>query len=78
MNELTRCKIMAVDGQEYRYNVQVHKSYDGGKTWWYAGHGRFCRTLAEAHRYARKMQSTVATWEMAALAMAFVGMITVV
>ena len=76
--EKTRCEIIAVNGQEYRYNVQVHKSYDGGKTWWYAGHGRFCRTLAEAHRYARQVQSTAATREMAALAMAFVGMVTVV
>ena len=78
MNELSRCEIVAVDGQEYRYNVMVCKSYDGGKTWWYAGHGRYCRTLTEAHRYVRRVQNTAATWEMAALAIALMGMIIVI
>lgn len=36
----------------FAYNVQIWVSVDGGKTFGYAGNGRFCRTLEEAREYA--------------------------
>ena len=40
-----------VDG--YNYNVQIVRSVDGGKTWWYTGFGKYFRTLEEAQEYAK-------------------------
>lgn len=39
-----------VDG--YNYNVMEWRSVDGGKTFWYCGYGKFCKTLEEAEQYA--------------------------
>lgn len=38
-----------VDG--YLYDVQVLVSVDGGKSYYYCGNGKFCKTLAEAQAY---------------------------
>ena len=35
------------------YIVGVHTSVDGGKTFWYAGNGRFCKNLTEVFEYIR-------------------------
>lgn len=38
-----------------KYNVQVLTSVDNGKTYWYAGNGRFCNTLEEVKDYIREV-----------------------
>ena len=38
-------------GAEYRYNVQLWHSYDGGKTFVYAGCGKFFKDLTAAGVY---------------------------
>lgn len=43
-----------VDG--YCYDAQIWGSVDGGKTWWYCGHGKFFRTLAEAEAYKLEVE----------------------
>jgi len=43
-----------VDGV-YNYNVQELTSVDGGKSFWYCGFGKFCRTLEEANEYINSM-----------------------
>lgn len=35
------------------FNVSIVRSVDGGKTFWYCGCGKFCRTEAEAKDYVR-------------------------
>ena len=40
----------------YEYNVQEFTSVDGGKTFWYCGFGKFCKTLEEANEYVQKMK----------------------
>lgn len=36
-----------------KYNVSVHTSVDGGKTFWYCGNGRFCKNLTEVFKFIR-------------------------
>ena len=38
-----------VDG--YNFNVQVWRSIDNGQTWWYAGEGKYFRTIQEVLTY---------------------------
>lgn len=40
----------------YNYNVQELSSVDGGKTFWYCGFGKFCKTLNEANEYVKSMK----------------------
>ena len=35
----------------YKYNVQVWTSVDGGKSYWYAGIGKYCRNKNEARKF---------------------------
>ena len=35
----------------YNYNVQVWTSIDGGKTFWYAGIGKYCRNKYEVWKF---------------------------
>lgn len=35
----------------YNYYVEEWRSVDSGKTFWYCGHGRYCKTLEEAKAY---------------------------
>ena len=35
----------------YNYNVQVWVSVDGGKSYWYAGIGKYCRNKREVSRF---------------------------
>lgn len=35
----------------YNYNAKVLTSTDGGKTYWYCGIGKFCKTEEEAQEY---------------------------
>ena len=37
----------------FPYNVSVHTSVDGGKTFWYCGNGRFCRNLTDVFKFIR-------------------------
>ena len=39
-----------VDGDRI-YDAKILRSVDGGKTWWYAGTGKFCKTEKEAQEY---------------------------
>ena len=40
-----------IDG--YSYNVQQWTSVDGGKTFWYCGFGKYCRTIEECKEYIK-------------------------
>ena len=40
----------------YTYNVQELSSVDGGKTFWYCGFGKYCKTLNEANEYVKSMK----------------------
>lgn len=37
--------------KEYKYDVRIVRSVDGGETFWYCGCGSFCQTLDEAKSY---------------------------
>ena len=39
----------------YNYNVQELSSVDGGKTFWYCGFGKYCKSLEEANEYVKSM-----------------------
>ena len=39
----------------YRYNVQIWNSVDGGKSFYYCGIGRFCKTMDEVHNYIKTL-----------------------
>lgn len=41
----------------YPFNVKVHTSVDGGRTYHYAGVGQFFKTLDEALRYVYERDS---------------------
>lgn len=45
--------IVGTTSAEYPFNVQLWQSYDGGKSFWYAGYGRFCRNADEIDAYAK-------------------------
>ena len=57
METIVKCTIeklaFPIDG--YTYNVMEWHSVDGGKNFWHCGHGRYCRTLREAERYAESV-----------------------
>lgn len=38
----------------YLYYVQRMGSVDGGKTFWYCGYGKYCKTEEEAREYINK------------------------
>lgn len=42
---------LAGDSHGHIFNVQEWNSYDGGESFWYAGFGRFCKTMMEADAY---------------------------
>ena len=42
-----------VDG--YLYNAQIVRSVDSGKTFWYCGNGKFCKSREEAVNYAESI-----------------------
>ena len=50
---MIKFEVQETGRKDYPYNVQVWHSYDNGKSWYYAGHGEFCRTLEEVERYKR-------------------------
>lgn len=37
----------------YYINVHILTSVDGGKTFYYAGNGRFCETIEEANAFCK-------------------------
>ena len=45
---LNKIVIQQRDDADFPYNVQLHTSVDGGRSWFYCGIGRFCRTLDDA------------------------------
>lgn len=58
MEVVTKCKIekLAFPVDCYNYNVSEWRSIDGGETFWYCGHGKFCKTLQEAEEYAKNKE----------------------
>ena len=46
---------------DYPYNVQLWHSYDGGKTFWYAGYGRFFKDEESAAAYCQEHETAPAT-----------------
>lgn len=57
------CKAKIIYQPEYTperpYNVQLWHSYDGGKSFVYAGFGRFCKTKEEAEDYVKFNAKTI-------------------
>lgn len=43
----------------YMYDVQIVTSVDGGKNWYYCGHGRYCKTREEAEEFAATINEEV-------------------
>lgn len=41
----------------YKYNAQVVRSVDGGKTY-YCGNGQYCKTLKEARLFKRNIEKS--------------------
>lgn len=44
-----------IDGV-YKYDAQIVKSTDGGKTFWHCGHGRYCKSYKEAKLFKSKIE----------------------
>lgn len=59
MTEIYKVEIKRNDFpiDEYLFNAMIWKSIDGGATYWHAGYGKHCRTLAEAEEYKREIES---------------------
>lgn len=55
MGEMVKFKILPLDipFEGYLFNVQLWKSIDGGKTFCYAGFGKYCRNVEEVDSYIR-------------------------
>lgn len=51
-----RIKKLRLPVDDYRYTVDVLTSIDGGKTYWYAGNGRYCKTKKEAEDYKAQLK----------------------
>lgn len=47
-----------VDG--YRYNVQILTSIDNGRTYYYCGQGRYCKTIHDCLEYIRQVKEEAA------------------
>lgn len=45
--------------EDARYNVQLWHSYDGGKTFYYAGHGRFFKDFYEAEAWRKQQRKNL-------------------
>ena len=45
-----------VDG--YRFNVQIWQSIDNGKTWYYAGQGKYFQTIQEVLNFQHEFLNT--------------------
>ena len=54
MNRITITRINPADYYGACYNVQVHTSTNGGKTFYYCGNGRFCETMQDAIEFASR------------------------
>lgn len=39
----------------YKYDAQLYRSVDGGRTFYHCGEGRYCKTFAEAKEYKAKI-----------------------
>jgi len=50
---ILKMKVIPTMDCNYPWNVQKWHSYDGGKTFVYAGYGRFCKSIEEADEYIR-------------------------
>ncbi len=49
--------ILKSNNEEYPYNAQIHTSTDYGRSFYYAGNGRFCKTQEEAEDYKKEIES---------------------
>lgn len=43
-----------IDG--YKYDAQIVRSVDGGRTFYHCGEGRYCKTYKEARQYKSKIE----------------------
>ena len=41
----------------YKYDAQVVRSIDGGKTYYHCGEGRYCKSYKEAKDYKSKIEN---------------------
>lgn len=44
--------------EEFKYNVQIWKSINYGRTFYYTGTGKFCRTKKEVKAYIKSVYQT--------------------
>ena len=58
-NVITRVNIRKnyypIDGI-YKYDAQIIRSVDGGKTFWHTGDGRYCKSYNEARYFKSKIE----------------------
>ena len=40
----------------YKFNAQVLISVNGGRSYWYSGIGKFCKTREEAEKYCEEYE----------------------
>lgn len=54
MRIINMARIEKTDREDYKYNVQIWKSTDGGKSWNYTGNGKFCQKREEIDEVVKK------------------------
>lgn len=59
MKTIEKAKIIRLENPAgtRRYNVQILRSIDGGKTFFYTGGGTYCSTFAEAMHFKNLIEA---------------------
>lgn len=50
---MNKFEIVKSGSQKYPYNARILTSVDGGKSYYYCGNGRYCKTLEEAFEFIK-------------------------
>lgn len=50
---MNKFEIVKSGNQKYPYNARILTSVDGGKSYYYCGNGRYCKTLQEAFKFIK-------------------------
>ena len=50
---MNKFEIVKSGSQKYPYNARILTSGDGGKSYYYCGNGRYCKTLQEAFEFIK-------------------------
>lgn len=54
---IQKYKVLNNHNEEYKYNVQIWRSIDGGKNFCYAGEGKFVKTKQELDNYLQQLDA---------------------